>query len=96
MVCFFDVPQDYESILQLNETGKLSEMTADMERKVPTEGCEVCGGEGFIICQKCGGGKKSVRLRYGSTSGKGTMDHALKCMACNENGLMPCPKCISC
>lgn len=84
-----------ETILRMNETGELQELTKHMEKKKVMEDgdCEYCGGQGFIMCTECGGDKKSVQLQYGSA--RAGLQHALKCTACNENGLMVCRMCIS-
>ena len=60
-----------------------------LEKEIPME-CETCGGNGFLVCSWCGGDKKSMALRYGNSRTVA----ALKCTACNENGLTACPDCI--
>ena len=56
--------------------------------------CETCGGNGFLVCDWCGGDKKSIDMTYGETT-KTSLRAALKCTACNENGLCPCPDCVA-
>ena len=45
------------------------------------------------VCDWCGGDKKSIDMTYGETT-KTSLRAALKCTACNENGLCPCPDCV--
>ncbi|MCI4380161.1 hypothetical protein PGIGA_G00236780 [Pangasianodon gigas] len=50
--------------------------------------CQTCGGFAFMPCSMCHGSKMSVFRNCFTDSFK-----ALKCTACNENGLQPCPSC---
>ncbi|KAI2656959.1 Glutaredoxin domain-containing cysteine-rich protein 1 [Labeo rohita] len=50
--------------------------------------CQTCGGFAFVPCPMCHGSKMSVFRNCFTDSFK-----ALKCTACNENGLQPCSSC---
>lgn len=50
--------------------------------------CLSCGGFGFLPCSACHGSKMSVFRNCFTDSFK-----ALKCTACNENGLQRCRSC---
>ncbi|XP_025006049.1 glutaredoxin domain-containing cysteine-rich protein 1 isoform X2 [Gallus gallus] len=52
--------------------------------------CPSCGGFGFLPCSVCHGSKMSVFRNCFTDSFK-----ALKCTACNENGLQRCRSCAS-
>lgn len=50
--------------------------------------CPSCGGFGFLPCSVCHGSKMSVFRNCFTDAFK-----ALKCTACNENGLQRCKNC---
>lgn len=64
-------------------------LTFFLEQRVqhPHE-CPSCGGFGFLPCSACHGSKMSVFRNCFTDSFK-----ALKCTACNENGLQRCLSC---
>ncbi|KAJ8382550.1 hypothetical protein SKAU_G00033280 [Synaphobranchus kaupii] len=51
-------------------------------------GCPMCGGFAFVPCPVCHGSKMSVFRNCFTDTFK-----ALRCTACNENGLQPCRSC---
>ncbi|KAK1804422.1 hypothetical protein P4O66_020429 [Electrophorus voltai] len=77
-----------EKILGMNESGKLQDLLNKIERVQHPHTCQTCGGFAFVPCPMCHGSKMSVFRNCFTDSFK-----ALKCTACNENGLRPCPSC---
>ncbi|KAG9344034.1 hypothetical protein JZ751_012510 [Albula glossodonta] len=77
-----------EKILGMNESGDLQDLLTKIERVQHPHLCPTCGGFTFIPCPLCHGSKMSVFRNCFTDSFK-----ALKCTACNENGLQPCPNC---
>lgn len=51
--------------------------------------CEKCGGYRFIPCNFCHGSKKSLRRNHFTDE-----FCALRCMQCDENGLLRCDLCL--
>lgn len=93
--CFFNGEHlgDFDTILQMNETGALQKLTKRMEKiEVNVTGeCPDCSGEGFVLCNWCGGDKrKSMAVEFNRD-----VTAFLKCTACNENGLMLCKSCMT-
>ena len=80
---------DHEKILSLNETGELKGLLSGFEERADDD-CPSCGGVGFITCRWCRGTKKSFQHKF-EKHDRGRM--ALRCTACNVNGLQRCPKC---
>uniref|UniRef100_A0A8C5TG88 Glutaredoxin and cysteine rich domain containing 1 n=1 Tax=Malurus cyaneus samueli TaxID=2593467 RepID=A0A8C5TG88_9PASS len=74
-----------EKILLMNESGELQDLLTKIEQP---EECRSCGGFGFLPCSACHGSKMSVLRNCFTDSFK-----ALKCTACNENGLQRCSTC---
>uniref|UniRef100_A0A8D0GG65 Glutaredoxin and cysteine rich domain containing 1 n=1 Tax=Sphenodon punctatus TaxID=8508 RepID=A0A8D0GG65_SPHPU len=79
-----------EKILSMNESGELQDLLAKIERVQHPHECSSCGGFGFLPCSVCHGSKMSVFRNCFTDSFK-----ALKCTACNENGLQRCKSCVS-
>ncbi|XP_056658552.1 glutaredoxin domain-containing cysteine-rich protein 1 [Monodelphis domestica] len=79
-----------EKILSMNESGELQDLLTKIERVQHPHECPSCGGFGFLPCSVCHGSKMSVFRNCFTDSFK-----ALKCTACNENGLQRCRSCIS-
>ncbi|XP_030621368.1 glutaredoxin domain-containing cysteine-rich protein 1 [Chanos chanos] len=77
-----------EKILSMNESGELQDLLTKIERVQHPQTCQTCGGFAFIPCPMCHGSKMSVFRNCFTDSFK-----ALKCTACNENGLQPCSSC---
>lgn len=50
--------------------------------------CQLCGGYRLLPCPSCNGSKKSVHRNHFTTDFV-----ALKCMNCDENGLVQCYNC---
>ncbi|XP_051945058.1 glutaredoxin domain-containing cysteine-rich protein 1-like [Xyrauchen texanus] len=77
-----------EKILEMNELGELQDLLTKIERVQHPDTCQMCGGFAFVPCPMCHGSKMSVFRNCFTDSFK-----ALKCTACNENGLQPCSSC---
>ncbi|KAG8453627.1 hypothetical protein GDO86_000311 [Hymenochirus boettgeri] len=77
-----------EKILAMNESGELQDLLMKIERVQHPHACAFCGGFGFLPCLVCHGSKMSVFRNCFTDSFK-----ALKCTACNENGLQRCKGC---
>ncbi|CAK7291343.1 Glutaredoxin domain-containing cysteine-rich protein 1 [Vulpes lagopus] len=77
-----------EKILSMNESGELQDLLTKIERVQHPHECPSCGGFGFLPCSACHGSKMSVFRNCFTDSFK-----ALKCTACNENGLQRCKSC---
>ncbi|XP_075705713.1 glutaredoxin domain-containing cysteine-rich protein 1 [Rhinoderma darwinii] len=77
-----------EKILSMNESGELQDLLMKIERVQHPHACASCGGFGFLPCLVCHGSKMSVFRNCFTDSFK-----ALKCTACNENGLQRCKSC---
>ncbi|XP_036890014.1 glutaredoxin domain-containing cysteine-rich protein 1-like [Sturnira hondurensis] len=77
-----------EKILSMNESGELQDLLTKIERVQHPHECPSCGGFGFHPCSVCHGSKMSVFRNCFTDSFK-----ALKCTACNENGLQRCKSC---
>ncbi|MEE6462127.1 hypothetical protein FKM82_001506 [Ascaphus truei] len=77
-----------EKILSMNESGELQDLLMKIERVQHPHACVSCGGFGFLPCIVCHGSKMSVFRNCFTDSFK-----ALKCTACNENGLQRCKSC---
>ncbi|XP_035273171.1 glutaredoxin domain-containing cysteine-rich protein 1-like [Anguilla anguilla] len=77
-----------EKIMGMNESGDLQDLLTKIERVQHPHTCPTCGGFAFVPCPMCHGSKMSVFRNCFTDSFK-----ALKCTACNENGLQPCPSC---
>ncbi|XP_055033529.1 glutaredoxin domain-containing cysteine-rich protein 1 [Misgurnus anguillicaudatus] len=77
-----------EKILEMNELGELQDLLTKIERVQHPDTCQACGGFAFVPCPMCHGSKMSVFRNCFTDSFK-----ALKCTACNENGLQPCSSC---
>nr|XP_043637457.1 uncharacterized protein At3g28850 [Erigeron canadensis] len=72
-----------EEILKLEEEGKLG-ILLDGIPTVADTGCTGCGGVRFVMCTVCNGSCKLIGY-----DGR----RSVKCLECNENGLVQCPIC---
>ncbi|KAJ3630743.1 hypothetical protein MTP99_011921 [Tenebrio molitor] len=80
--------QDAETIERLNETGELRRILKPFKSMDACTTCKVCGGYRLLPCQVCNGSKKSVHRNHFTTEFV-----ALKCMNCDEVGLVRCSAC---
>ncbi|XP_050303676.1 glutaredoxin domain-containing cysteine-rich protein CG12206-like [Anthonomus grandis grandis] len=79
---------DAETIEKLNESGELRKILKPYKSPDACSTCQVCGGYRLLPCGICNGSKKSVHRNHFTTEFV-----ALKCMNCDENGLVMCSNC---
>lgn len=80
-----------EVVEQLNEIGHLRELLRPYKRQSVGGTCQQCGGYRYLLCPICGGSKKSVTHRHHFSEDL----VALRCVTCDESGLIRCPQCIN-
>ncbi|XP_065222570.1 glutaredoxin domain-containing cysteine-rich protein CG12206-like [Planococcus citri] len=79
---------DAETIDRLNESGELRKLLKPYKSADALNTCQVCGGYHLLPCNMCNGSKKSVYRNNFSTEMV-----TLKCMNCDEVGLVKCYAC---
>ncbi|XP_075234555.1 uncharacterized protein LOC142332165 [Lycorma delicatula] len=79
---------DAETIDRLNESGELRRILKPYKSPDACTTCKVCGGYRLLPCPVCNGSKKSVHRNHFTTELV-----ALKCMNCDEVGLIKCYAC---
>ncbi|XP_027918126.1 uncharacterized protein At5g39865 [Vigna unguiculata] len=75
-----------EEMLKVAEDGLLGELLKGLPKKKVGAVCEGCGDMRFLPCFNCNGSCKSVVKDGGRV-------FVVKCLHCNENGLILCPVC---
>ncbi|CAG9858570.1 unnamed protein product [Phyllotreta striolata] len=80
---------DAETIERLNETGELRRILKPYKSLDVCNTCQVCGGYRLLPCQICKGSKKSIHRNHFTAEFV-----ALKCMNCDEVGLVRCNSCM--
>ncbi|XP_057366801.1 glutaredoxin domain-containing cysteine-rich protein CG12206-like [Daphnia carinata] len=81
---------DADAIEKLNETGDLRQILRRYKRVGPETICDSCGGYRYLPCSVCSGSKKSIHRNHFTAEFV-----ALKCITCNEAGLIRCVACSS-
>ncbi|KAK4016690.1 hypothetical protein OUZ56_031653 [Daphnia magna] len=81
---------DADAIEKLNETGDLRQILRRYKRVGPETICDSCGGYRYLPCSVCSGSKKSIHRNHFTAEFA-----ALKCITCNEAGLIRCVACSS-
>ncbi|XP_018331725.1 glutaredoxin domain-containing cysteine-rich protein CG31559-like [Agrilus planipennis] len=79
---------DADTIEVLNETGELRKILKPYKSMDACTTCKICGGYRLLPCPICNGSKKSVHRNHFTTEFV-----ALKCMNCDEVGLVKCTSC---
>ncbi|XP_053678173.1 uncharacterized protein LOC128728571 [Anopheles nili] len=79
---------DAECIERLNESGELRKMLKPYKCLESPYMCKMCGGYRLLPCPSCGGSKKSIHRNHFTAE-----FIALKCMNCDEVGLVKCHSC---
>lgn len=79
---------DAESVERLNESGELRRILKPYKSPDACTTCQVCGDYRLLPCPVCNGSKKSVHRNHFTTELV-----ALKCMNCDEVGLVKCYAC---
>nr|CAD7426212.1 unnamed protein product [Timema monikensis] len=80
--------RDGETIEKLNESGELRRILKPFRSADACSECRVCGGYRLLPCAVCNGSKKSVHRNDFTAEFM-----ALKCMNCDEVGLVKCYSC---
>ncbi|XP_017065774.1 glutaredoxin domain-containing cysteine-rich protein CG12206 [Drosophila eugracilis] len=79
---------DAEIVERLNESGELRQLLKPYKSISTAYTCQTCGGYRLLPCPSCSGSKKSVHRNHFTAEFV-----ALKCMNCDEVGLVKCPNC---
>lgn len=79
---------DAETIERLNETGELRRILKPYKSMDACTTCKSCGGFRLLPCPVCNGSKKSLHRNHFTAEFV-----ALKCMNCDEVGLVKCSSC---
>lgn len=79
---------DATTVERLNESGELRKMLKPYKSITSSYTCQVCGGYRLLPCSSCNGSKKSVHRNHFTAEFV-----ALKCMNCDEVGLVKCHNC---
>ncbi|KAJ8298004.1 hypothetical protein KUTeg_024535 [Tegillarca granosa] len=78
-----------EDLERLNESGELRYILRGFKKIRMRSNCDKCGGYRFVPCTSCHGSKKSLHRNNFTEE-----FCALRCMQCNENGLLRCDMCL--
>uniref|UniRef100_A0A1I8P8W2 Glutaredoxin domain-containing protein n=1 Tax=Stomoxys calcitrans TaxID=35570 RepID=A0A1I8P8W2_STOCA len=79
---------DADAVERLNESGELRQLLKAYKSIATTYTCQTCGGYRLLPCPSCKGSKKSVHRNHFTAEFV-----ALKCMNCDEVGLVKCHNC---
>jgi len=79
---------DADQVERLNESGELRQLLKPYKSSNSSLTCQICGGYRLLPCPSCNGSKKSVHRNHFTTEFV-----ALKCMNCDEVGLVKCYNC---
>ncbi|XP_037726819.1 glutaredoxin domain-containing cysteine-rich protein CG12206 [Drosophila subpulchrella] len=79
---------DADVVERLNESGELRQLLKPYKSIATAYTCQTCGGYRLLPCPSCSGSKKSVHRNHFTAEFV-----ALKCMNCDEVGLVKCPNC---
>ncbi|XP_064074546.1 glutaredoxin domain-containing cysteine-rich protein CG31559-like [Vanessa tameamea] len=79
---------DADTVEKLNECGELRKMLKPYKSPDACNTCQFCGGFRLLPCRICNGSKKSLHRNHFTAEFV-----ALKCMNCDEVGLVRCEAC---
>uniref|UniRef100_A0A2A4KAP1 Glutaredoxin domain-containing protein n=1 Tax=Heliothis virescens TaxID=7102 RepID=A0A2A4KAP1_HELVI len=79
---------DADTVEKLNESGELRKMLKPYKSPDACNTCQMCGGFRLLPCRICNGSKKSLHRNHFTAEFV-----ALKCMNCDEVGLVRCEAC---
>ncbi|CAH0591393.1 unnamed protein product [Chrysodeixis includens] len=79
---------DADTVEKLNECGDLRKMLKPYKSPDACNTCQMCGGFRLLPCRICNGSKKSLHRNHFTAEFV-----ALKCMNCDEVGLVRCEAC---
>lgn len=83
-----------DEVLKIVEDGYLGQLVEGLPKSKPGYVCEVCGGVRFLPCLTCNGSCKMVMVLKKEIDGKQLgKTVTVKCVDCNENGLVRCSIC---
>lgn len=72
-----------EKIKEMNESGELKMLIGRLSFVENSNGCDLCGGLRFVLCEQCNGSHKIYSKKLGFRI----------CTFCNVNGLIRCGLC---
>lgn len=75
-----------DEVVRLHEQGKLRTLLEGIPETAYNCPCHGCAGVHFIVCVSCNGSRKI-------SSDDHSYEKPVKCLDCNENGLVQCPIC---
>jgi glutaredoxin domain-containing cysteine-rich protein 1 len=73
---------NHNTLIELNDKAQLQNILAEFQGR---QKCTTCGDSGYTLCHACPGGKKSAKTFFNTN---------LRCAFCDENGIVPCRKCL--
>ncbi|XP_034484425.1 glutaredoxin domain-containing cysteine-rich protein CG31559 [Drosophila innubila] len=79
---------DADTVERMNESGELRQLLKPYKSIASNYTCQTCGGYRLLPCPSCNGSKKSVHRNHFTAEFV-----ALKCMNCDEVGLVKCHNC---
>ncbi|EDW14685.1 glutaredoxin domain-containing cysteine-rich protein CG31559 [Drosophila mojavensis] len=79
---------DAATVERMNESGELRQLLKPYKTIASNYTCQTCGGYRLLPCPSCNGSKKSVHRNHFTAEFV-----ALKCMNCDEVGLVKCHNC---
>lgn len=74
-----------EKMIRMSETGELKKLIQQIG-SCDSIACDGCGGQRYVVCEKCNGSHKMYVEKYGVFK---------TCLFCSPNGLIRCPLCSS-
>lgn len=75
-----------DEVVGLHEQGLLKKLLQGIPLIQSNHPCSGCAGVRFVLCLNCNGSRKIILEGRSSKS-------AVRCLDCNENGLVKCPVC---
>ncbi|KAA8516820.1 hypothetical protein F0562_017070 [Nyssa sinensis] len=75
-----------DEVVGLHEQGKLKKLLQGMPLNPSNGPCSGCAGVHFVLCSNCNGSCKVMQ------DGQ-AIEVSIRCLECNENGLIKCPIC---
>ncbi|XP_042953896.1 uncharacterized protein At5g39865-like [Carya illinoinensis] len=82
-----------EEVLKIVEEGWLGELLEGLPKKRGPGVCEGCGDVRFLPCFRCSGSCKMVMVEKEEVGQRQARTVVVRCLDCNENGLVLCPIC---
>ncbi|XP_076914298.1 uncharacterized protein At5g39865-like [Bidens hawaiensis] len=76
-----------DEVVGFHEQGKLVDLLNGIPESPAGGPCKGCGGMRFVLCGSCSGSRKVVLEDQDP-------ELRIRCLECNENGLMKCPICF--